>query len=155
VKYDQIAEAYINMFENTNDLVTNFWNSLSDKQKRVYSIRDNCGPACLDFINFAKKNHGVDLKRISGFFKADIPVTEKADFTNEMKKELLSTGMDFNSADDRRKFVENSKYHEQWKHIPHYWAIDNSGKIYDPSGHAQFKHMTADFDENRYKLTDE
>lgn len=131
------------------DLLTEFENQLSLEEKRLYAIRDNCGPAAISLIMFAKK-HGIELKRVGGYFKADQVVYDKADFTREMKKEFTGN---FNSAKERKEWIENNpKYSEEWKLIPHYWCEDAVGKIYDPTGKAQFikKGLSKDLDKSRY-----
>ena len=122
-------------FINESISVDSFINSLSPNKVKFYSIRDNCGPAALDFLDYTKD---PKLKRVSGYFKADTVVYDKADFTKEMKKEFAESGLDFNNSTDRKKWIEQSKYAEEWKEIPHYWVKDANGKIFDPSGQLQF-----------------
>lgn len=103
-----------------------------------YAVRDNCGQAALDFINFAK-DQGYDLVRVQGYFLADTVVCDKEVFTREMYLEFKKTGLNWNSEEDRRRFLENNeKYAQAWKKVPHYWVEDMEGTIYDPSGHLQF-----------------
>ncbi len=125
--------------ESTNtDLVSTFLKSISPKELRQYSIRDNCGPAALHMMEWAK-SHGIELQRYGGYFTTDSVVSDKADFTRDMKKEFMSHGLDFNDPQARKQFIEsNPKYSEEWKQIPHYWLQDSTGKIYDPSGYIQF-----------------
>ena len=122
-----------------------------------YCRRDNCGPAALDIMMFAKKEYGIELdspfpNKTQGYFKADKVVSGKKDFTQEMKIEFLEDGGNFNSAKERRVWIENSKYSESWKYIPHYWLVDKKGNIYDPVGQEQFvdKKYAKDLDPNRY-----
>lgn len=126
------------------------------KQCTIYGKRDNCGPAALDFISWAKSKGIKDLKRINGYFKADIPVSSKKDFTHEMKQEFLSDGRNWDSAKERFEWISNSQYAEQWKYIPHYWVEDSNNKIYDPVGQLQFidTGYAKDLNSNRYTLTD-
>ena len=126
------------------------------KQCTIYGKRDNCGPAALDFISWAKSKGIKDLKRINGYFKADIPVSSKKDFTREMKQEFLSDGRNWDSAKERFEWISNSQYAEQWKYIPHYWVEDSNNKIYDPVGQLQFIDTcyAKDLNSNRYTLTD-
>lgn len=123
--------------------------------KRYYSVRDNCGPAALDFITFAHE-HGVDtLKRAQGYFRLDVCLSGKKDFTTDMKKQFIATGLDWNSDSDRQQWIEQSDYADEWKQCPHYWVVDAAGKIYDPSGRAQFlaTGLAADLDNSRYTQT--
>lgn len=141
------------IFESSsNELVAQFLQSITPKELRYYSIRDNCGPAALHMMSWAK-NQGIDLTRVEGYFKADHVVSSKADFTREMKDEFLDAGLDFNDADARREFIEsNPKYNEEWKLIPHYWLRDESANIYDPTGQIQFLKtgLASDLDDLRY-----
>ena len=116
-----------------------------------YSKRDQCGPACIDFISWAKKQ-GIELKRVRGEFVADEVVHAKADFTPEMKREFMQSGLDWNSAADRKAWIEQSKYAEEWKRVPHYWTVDKDGNIHDPSGYQQLVKtgLASDLDPSRY-----
>lgn len=136
-----------------DDLVSEFLKSISPRELRYYSIRDNCGPAALDMMYWAKKK-GIDLTKHGGFFVADHVVYDKADFTKEMKIEFKHSGLDFNNPDDRKQFIEtNPKYSEEWKKIPHFWLQDAQGNIYDPSGYIQFVKtgLSSDLDKSRYQ----
>lgn len=136
-----------------DDLVSEFLKSISPWELRYYSIRDNCGPAALDMMYWAKKK-GIDLTKHGGFFVADHVVYDKADFTKEMKIEFKHSGLDFNNPDDRKQFIEtNPKYSEEWKKIPHFWLQDAQGNIYDPSGYIQFikTGLSSDLDKSRYE----
>lgn len=138
--------------ESQNNLIDEFLDE-NKRQISFYKIRDNCGPAALDFISFCKKK-GMKMKKISGFFKADHVVYEKNDFTKEMINELKADGYDFNKSTDRKKFLEsNPKYREEWKLIPHFWAEDSEGNLYDPSGKLQFidTKLSSDLNKSRYK----
>jgi uncharacterized protein YoxC len=128
----------------------------SSSELKIFCKRDGCGPAALDLMSFAKER-GIELKRIEGFFHADKVASEKNDFTPEMKDEFLDQGGDFNDAEEREEWVENSKYSDQWKFIPHYWLEDDKGTIYDPVGQEQFIDMglAKDLNKERYTLTDE
>lgn len=118
-----------------------------------YNKRDNCGPSALDFLDWADSKGIKGLKRMKGYFKADSVVHDKADFTKEMKKEFLASGMDFNSASARKKWLEDSKYADEWKRIPHYWVEDGKGNIYDPSGQGQIikTGLAKDLSKSRYQ----
>ena len=128
----------------------------SDSEIKYFCKRDNCGPAAIDFRNWAQ-SLGIKLKRIEGFFHADKVASEKKDFTPEMKDEFLDQGGNFNNPKEREEWVENSKYSAQWKFIPHYWLEDNKGTVYDPVGQEQFIDMgyAKDLNKKRYTLTDE
>ena len=140
---DNLNEAY----EINGSLVDKFLKSTGGK----YGKRDQCGPACLDFIDWAKKQ-GIELKRVRGEFVADQVVSAKADFTPEMKKEFAQSGLDWNSAADRKAWIEQSKYAEEWKRVPHYWTVDKDGNIHDPSGYQQLVKtgLAKDLDPSRY-----
>ena len=119
--------------------------------------RDGCGPAALDIMSFAKKEYGIELdspfpNKTQGYFKADKVVSGKKDFTKEMKQEFLDGGGNFNNAKEREAWIENSKYSEAWKYIPHYWLVDKKGNIYDPVGQEQFinRKYAKDLDPDRY-----
>ena len=139
------------LFELKLDILTDFMKSLSQKEIKFYSIRDNCGQAALDFIDFAKKQ-GIELHRVRGYFKADSIVYDKADFTSVMKKEFKDSGLNFNLDSDRKKWIEQSKYFKEYHEIPHYWTIDSKNKIYDPSGYLQFVNtgLSKDLNKSRY-----
>jgi hypothetical protein len=141
------------LFENTeSNLVSSFLETVSPKMLRYYSVRDNCGPAALDMMVWAK-SQGMDLKRYYGYFTADSVVSEKADFTKEMKKEFSQLGLDFNDPVARKEFIESSpKYRDEWKKVPHYWLQDSQGKVYDPSGYIQFVKggLSRDLSPSRY-----
>lgn len=134
--------------ESQDDLVDEFL--ASTKQK--YGKRDQCGPACLDFISWARNEKGIELKRVRGEFVADQVVSAKADFTPEMKKEFAQSGLDWNSAADRKAWIEQSEYAEEWKRVPHYWTVDSEGNIHDPSGYQQLVKtgLAKDLDPSRY-----
>lgn len=138
------------------NLVQQFRQEAGSQQCNIYDKRDNCGPAALDFISWAESKGIKDLKRIDGFFKADIPVSSKRDFTSEMKQQFLKDGGNWDSAKERFEWVSNSQYAEQWKYIPHYWVEDTNGKIYDPTGQQQFinKGYAKDLNPDRYTLSD-
>ena len=140
----------------TQNLIDAWKKETSDSEIKMFCKRDGCGPGALDFKNFAKER-GIELKRIEGFFHADKVASEKKDFTPEMKDEFLDQGGNFNNAKEREDWVENSKYSDQWKFIPHYWLEDDKGTIYDPVGQEQFIDMgfAKDLNKERYTLTDE
>ena len=142
--------------DTTIDLVQQFRQEAGFQQCNIYDKRDNCGPTALDFISWAESKGIKDLKRINGYFKADIPVSTKRDFTREMKQEFLNDGGDWNNAKDRFEWISNSQYSEQWKYIPHYWVENPNGKIYDPVGQQQFidAGYSKDLNPDRYTLTD-
>lgn len=142
--------------------LTNIFNSFIKKVQangriKHYSVRDNCGEACLDFLSYATDELKSDhhFIRVQGNFKTDIVVHAKKDFTKEMKKEFLELGYDWNSKEHRRKYIEESKYNEEYHLCPHYWIEDLSGNIYDPSGEGQFVSagLASDLDASRYKAT--
>lgn len=140
----------------TENLVQQFRQEAGPQKCNIYDKRDNCGPAVLDFISWAESKGIKGLKRIDGFFKADIPVSLKKDFTREMKQQFLKDGGNWDSAEERFEWVSNSQYAEQWKYIPHYWVEDTNGKIYDPVGQQQFidKGYAKDLNPDRYTLSD-
>jgi len=143
------------MMQAPDDLQEEANDSLVDKFLKAtggkYGKRDMCGPACLDFIDWAKQQ-GIELKRVRGEFVADEVVSAKADFTPEMKKEFAQSGLDWNSAADRKAWIEQSKYAEEWKRVPHYWTVDKDGNIHDPSGYQQLVKtgLASDLDPGRY-----
>ena len=133
-------------------LVSEFLQSISPKELRQYSIRDNCGPAALHMMSWAKQK-GLELTRFGGYFVADNVVYDKADFTKEMKREFVKQGLDFNDPTVRKQFIEsNPNYSEEWKKIPHYWLQDKQSNVYDPSGYIQFikTGLAQDLDKSRY-----
>lgn len=138
------------------ELVQQFKKEVGAKQCSLYGKRDNCGPAALDFISWAESKGIKGLKRIDGYFKADIPISSKRDFTREMKQEFLNDGGNWDSAKERFDWINSSKYAKQWKYIPHYWVEDINGKIYDPSGQQQFidAGYAKDLNSDRYTLSD-
>ena len=139
-----------------NKLIDAWKKETSPSELKMFCKRDGCGPAALDLKSFAKER-GIELKRIEGFFHADKVASEKKDFTPEMKDEFLDQGGNFNNAKEREEWVENSKYSDQWKFIPHYWLEDDKGNVYDPVGQEQFIDMgfAKDLNKERYTLTDE
>jgi hypothetical protein len=160
-----VYRSYINSVKKSEGLIKeNIAQNLIDAWKKetssselkIFCKRDGCGPAALDLMSFAKER-GIELKRIEGFFHADKVASEKDDFTPEMKDEFLDQGGNFNDAEEREEWVENSKYSDQWKFIPHYWLEDDKGTIYDPVGQEQFIDMglAKDLNKERYTLTDE
>ncbi len=114
-----------------------FLDQIYDRERIFYSKRDNCGPAVLDFIDWAKENKNLDLERIKGEVKLKDVVYDKADFTKEMRDELVRAGYKFNFPDDRKEFILKSKYKDLYYYSPHYWAFGNN-TIYDPAGLLQF-----------------
>ena len=135
-----------------SNLVSEFLQSISPKELKQYSIRDNCGPAALQMKDWAKQK-GLDLTRFGGYFVADNVVHNKADFTKEMKREFIQQGLDFNDPQSRKEFIEsNPNYSEEWKKIPHYWLQDSQGNIYDPTGYIQFikTGLAKDINSSRY-----
>ena len=143
------------MMQAPDDLQEEANDSLVDKFLKAtggkYGKRDMCGPACLDFIDWAKQQ-GIELKRVRGEFVADEVVSAKADFTPEMKKEFAQSGLDWNSAADRKAWIEQSEYAEEWRRVPHYWTVDKDGNIHDPSGYQQLVKtgLASDLDPSRY-----
>ena len=122
----------------STDLVSQFLKSIPPKELKYYSIRDNCGPAALHMMSWAREK-GLELQRYGGYFVADNVVYDKADFTKEMKREFLQQGLDFNDPHARKEFIgSNSEYSEEWKKVPHYWLQDKQGNVYDPTGYIQF-----------------
>lgn len=69
-----------------------------------------------------------------------------------MKKEFQSSGLDFNSKQDRLEWIKSTPYHKEWLDYPHYWVEVNQ-EFYDPSGHAQFvdSGLSSDINDYRYK----
>ena len=135
------------------ELVQHFLHQVSPKMLKYYSVRDNCGPAALDMIDWAK-TQGIELHRVGGYFVADNIVYDKEDFTKEMKRDFLQQGLDFNDSQARKEFIEsNPKYSEEWKKIPHYWLQDKQGNVYDPTGYIQFVKtgLSKDLDPVRYE----
>jgi len=132
----------------TDPLVAEFLQSTG----QTFSKRDTCGPACIDFISWARREKGIELKRVRGEFVADQVVHAKADFTPEMKQEFAQSGLDWNSAKDRKAWIEQSKYAEEWRRVPHYWTVDKDGNIHDPSGYQQIVKtgLASDLDPSRY-----
>lgn len=142
----------INEITESNDLVTEFLKSISPRELRYYSVRDNCGPAALHMMDWAATK-GIELKRQGGYFVADEVVYDKEDFTREMKKEFAQQGLNFNDSNARKQFIEsNPKYSEEWKKVPHYWLQDARGEIYDPTGYIQFikTGLASDLSKSRY-----
>jgi hypothetical protein len=141
------------LFEDrSDDIVLEFLQSISPKELKQYSIRDNCGPAALHLMDWAKQK-GLELNRFGGYFIADNVVYDKADFTKEMKREFIKQGLDFNDPTARKQFIKSDpKYSEEWKRIPHYWLQDKQGNIYDPTGHIQFikTGLATDLNKDRY-----
>lgn len=134
------------------DLIKDFLDSATPKEKINYTKRDNCGPACLDLISHAKKKN-INLTRVRGYFKGDNVLHSKQDFTKEMKNEFSSSGLDFNNREHRKQWIDdNPKYSEEWKKIPHYWTKDDQGNIHDPTGHSQIisKSYSKDLHPSRY-----
>jgi hypothetical protein len=134
-------------------LVLQFLKSITPKELRYYSIRDNCGPAALHMMDWAK-GKGIKLNRVNGYFVADNVVYDKADFTKEMKHEFLQQGLDFNDPKSRQEFIaSNPKYSKEWKKVPHYWLQDDQGTVYDPTGYIQFikTGLAKDLDKSRYE----
>jgi len=141
----------LNLLNETN-LVNDFLKQASPNEIKQYSMRDNCGIAALDMIEYAKK-HDKLLTRVSGYFIADKIVSSKKDFTNEMRDELILDGVNFNDDKLRYEWIMKSKYKNTMKEIPHYWLIDKQGNIYDPSGYLQFikRGYATDLNSWRYK----
>ena len=140
------------MESESENLVSEFLKDISSRMRKYYSVRDNCGPAALDMIDWARKK-GIELDRVGGYFIADQVVFDKSDFTKEMKREFLKQGLDFNDPQQRKSFIESDpKYSEEWKNIPHYWLQDQQGKIYDPTGYIQFitTGLSTDLNSSRY-----
>jgi GNAT superfamily N-acetyltransferase len=138
-----------------NNLVDKFLQTLSPNDVKYFSVRDNCGFAALEMKSWAQ-NYGIALTRVQGYFLADRPVYDRADFTKDMRRGLAQQGLNFNSAKDRQSFIEHSpKYAEEWKKIPHYWLEDAAGNIYDPSGKLQFirTKLAKDLNSARYLKT--
>ena len=134
-------------------LVLQFLKSITPKELRYYSIRDNCGPAALHMMDWAKEK-GIELHRVNGYFVADNVIYDKADFTKEMKHEFLQQGLDFNDPKSRQEFIaSNPKYSKEWKKVPHYWLQDDRGTVYDPTGYIQFikTGLAKDLDKSRYE----
>lgn len=138
------------------DLVNQWKKTVSPAELKYFCVRDNCGPAAIDFMQFLTKKGIQGLKRVRGFFLADEVVSDKKDFTSQMKTEFLQDGGDWDNKLDRKKWIENSKYEKQWKYIPHFWVEDSRGNIYDAVGEEQFikTKLAKDLNPNRYKLTD-
>ena len=153
--YPQVASVKQGVAEGSEHegLVLQFLKSITPKELRYYSIRDNCGPAALHMMDWAKEK-GIELHRVNGYFVADNVVYDKADFTKEMKHEFLQQGLDFNDPKSRQEFIaSNPKYSKEWKKVPHYWLQDDRGTVYDPTGYIQFikTGLAKDLDKSRYE----
>ena len=86
-KKKTFTEFLLSEKESKNDsLVEEFIKTRSPREISFYSKRDNCGPAALDFISWAKTEKGISLKRVKGTFLADKVVSEKEDFTPRNEK---------------------------------------------------------------------
>ena len=119
--------------------------SIGDKpvdNSHYYSIRDNCGIAAHDYINYMKDNYGNnDLKRVQGTFKGDVPVVTKLDFYPHELTDMKTKGYNPNNKDDRLKYTIDNNLEERQK------------EIIDPSGKLQFidSKLSKDLNKNRYK----
>ena len=150
---EEISKSGVAEGSEQEGLVSQFLKSITPKELRYYSIRDNCGPAALHMMDWAKEK-GIKLNRVHGYFVADNVVYNKADFTKEMKHEFLQQGLDFNDPKSRREFIaSNPKYSKEWKKVPHYWLQDDQGTVYDPTGYTQFikTGLAKDLDKSRYE----
>lgn len=147
----KINEILTETINSSNALIAEFWKQASPSDRRYYSIRDNCGFCASEFIMFAAKK-GITLTRERGYFRADEVVHDKADFTPKMKIEFRQSGLNWHSAVDRKQWIENSEYADEWHKVPHYWCIDANGNILDPSGEAQFIRtgLARDLNSTRY-----
>ena len=127
-----------------------FTTFMENHWKPSYGVRDNCGPAALDLMDFFKEN-GINSKRVRGEFLCDIPIHAKKDFSKEMIDEFNKSGLDFNNKIDRLNWITESTYYEEWKKCPHYWVVVES-LIFDPSGDAQFvsSGLSSDTNLDRY-----
>ena len=97
-KKKTFTEFLLSEKESKNDsLVEEFIKTRSPREISFYSKRDNCGPAALDFISWAKTEKGISLKRVKGTFLADKVVSEKEDFTPGMRKVFKDAGLVFNN----------------------------------------------------------
>ena len=136
-------------------MVKSFLDLCEPSKISYYKKTDNCGPAALDFIDYVKQTTGEKWSREQGYFVTDIPLHHKLDFTTEMKKDFISKNMDFNSASQRLKYIEDN-FAEEWRYAPHYWVVDAENNIHDPSGKLQFVDtgLSADTNVVRYSLTD-
>ena len=144
----------INIIENSNSLahtVDEYIDSLSAGVRDVYSSRDSCGPATLDYIEWME-DKGFELKRVFGEFRVDDVLHDKEDFTPKMKSELIEAGYDFDRPEDRKAFLLKSQYAEDWHYSPHYWA-EYKGEILDPAGKLQFLNtgLASDMNPGRYR----
>lgn len=126
-----------------------------DHYKSFYSKRDNCGIAAIELIQFLQEND-IKAKRIKGTFLCDIPVHNKKDFTESMKKEFFESDLNFNNPEDRLKWLLSSSYKQEWCHCPHYW-VEAYGVLLDPSGEGQFIEtgLAKDLSEDRYNKESE
>jgi hypothetical protein len=124
---------------------------MTTKYQSFYGVRDNCGLAAIDLVNFFKI-HGIRAERIKGHFHCDLPVHDPKDFTKAMKAEFIQSGLDFNAPTDRLTWLQSSPYGAEWLNCPHYW-VEVEGEIFDPSGQAQFVYsgLAADTDTHRYR----
>ena len=124
----------------------------SSGKRRYYSIRDNCGPCALDFIDFMKNKYNIILTRVQGEFYTDVPVHTKYDFYKDELDAMKKANLNPNNDDDRIKFMHDNDLIERQKYIPHYWVVDNKKTIIDPSGYLQFvkSGMSKDLNNSRY-----
>lgn len=136
----------------STDLVTKFLLQVPKTKYRHYSIRDNCEDAVDDLITWAQKQ-GTKLTKVKGRFRIDKFVYDKDDFTQTMINQIKKDGSDFNKPEDRKQWLKDNGYAEKYTHVPHYWAVDKSGKIYDPSGKMQFLNtgLAKNLDSSRYE----
>lgn len=124
----------------------------SSGRRKYYSIRDNCGPCALDFIDFMKTRHNIGLTRVQGEFYTDVPVHSKHDFYKDELVAMAKINLNPNSDNDRIKYMIDNDLVDRQKYIPHYWTVDNNGKIIDPSGYLQFvkSGLSKDLNDSRY-----
>ena len=111
--------------------------SVKNNKYKLYCKRDNCGPAVLDFIDFAKSYRVYDIERVSGFFEADNFVHSFKDLTPEEHQMMKKEGLDPKLDKDRITFIQDNKIETELRFIPHYWAV-RKGKILDVVGDCQF-----------------
>ncbi len=99
---------------------TSYSDDLNDLE--YYSIRDNCGVACHDFIDYVKYNHNIALTRQRGYYITENPVYEYHDFTETEHQHMKSMKLNPYKEKDRLAYITQLNLNEKYCYVPHFWV---------------------------------
>ena len=139
-----IGMRLIEISQDFNPLLLEFWKTAGDKRLSAYATRGGCGSAASDFQEFLE-SRGIMMaeivpagfmrggKKLKGWFRADVPDLDLDAFTKEERAAMKQHGFNPSKAADRAKYARSENMEDDLKWIPHAW-VELRDQVLDPSG---------------------